>query len=564
QPESYIPQTDTYIEKDASINEKLDRLRLSSTSSLVSRSDVIVVASVSCIYNLGSPQDYQDLILYVEQGSTTLMENFLKRLVSLQYERNDFDFKRGTFRVKGDTVDVFPTYKERAIRIEFFADKIEKIHEIDPLKATKISQLSRVGIYPAKHFIMAQDKINAALKTIEWELQDQLEVLKKAGKIVEAQRLASRTKYDMEMLKEMGYCHGIENYSRHLSGSKPGSRPWCLIDYFPKGFLTVIDESHVSVPQIRGMYEGDKSRKKTLVEYGFRLPSCLDNRPLKFDEVMQLINQTIFVSATPGVFELKLSKGKVTEQIIRPTGLVDPVIEVRPTENQIDDLVKEIDKRGKRNERTLVTTLTKRMSEELSQYLKEEGLKVTYLHSDIETLERAKILKELRMKKFDCLIGINLLREGLDLPEVSLVAILDADKEGFLRSGTSLIQTAGRCARNINGLVIMYADTVTASMQHAIQESNRRRRKQLKYNTDYSITPKSIEKAIREGIEIYAQEENKLTQRLDLTEVSMEMIEAIAQLEKEMLIAAKNLQFERAAQLRDKIKELKNVLDTQK
>lgn len=564
QPESYIPQTDTYIEKDASINEKLDRLRLSSTSSLVSRSDVIVVASVSCIYNLGSPQDYQDLILYVEQGTTTLMENFLKRLVSLQYERNDFDFKRGTFRVKGDTVDVFPTYKERAIRIEFFADKIEKIHEIDPLKATKISQLSRVGIYPAKHFIMAQDKIKAALTTIEWELQDQLEVLKNAGKIVEAQRLASRTKYDMEMLKEMGYCHGIENYSRHLSGSEPGSRPWCLIDYFPKGFLTVIDESHVSVPQIRGMYEGDKSRKKTLVEYGFRLPSCLDNRPLKFDEVMQLINQTIFVSATPGVFELKLSKGKVTEQIIRPTGLVDPVIEVRPTENQIDDLVKEINKRGKRNERTLVTTLTKRMSEELSQYLKEEGLKVTYLHSDIETLERAKILKELRMKKFDCLIGINLLREGLDLPEVSLVAILDADKEGFLRSGTSLIQTAGRCARNINGLVIMYADTVTASMQHAIQESNRRRAKQLKHNADYNITPKSIEKAIREGIEIYAQEENKLTQRLDLTEVNMEMIEAIAQLEKEMLIAAKNLQFERAAQLRDKIKELKNVLDTQK
>ncbi|MDD5195151.1 MAG: excinuclease ABC subunit UvrB [Candidatus Omnitrophica bacterium] len=560
QPESYIPQTDTYIEKDASINDKLDRLRLSTTSSLVSRSDTIAVASVSCIYNLGSPVDYQDLILYVESNKLASIEALAKQLISLQYERNDFDFKRGTFRIKGDTLDIFPAYKERALRIKFYGDVIEKIYEIDPVKGEKIAELARAGIYPAKHFIMGQDKIQRALETIEEELKETLTQLKGEGKILEAQRLSSRTRYDMEMLKEMGYCHGIENYSRHLSGNPPGSRPFCLLDYFPKGFLTIIDESHATIPQIRGMYNGDKARKETLVEYGFRLPSCLDNRPLKFEEFMQLVGQVIFVSATPSDFEIKLSKGKVVEQVIRPTGLVDPIIEVRPTANQIDDLIMEIKKRSERGERTLVTTLTKRMSEELSRYLIEEGLKVTYLHSEIETFERTKILKELRMKKFDAIIGINLLREGLDLPEVSLVAILDADKEGFLRSTTSLIQTAGRCARNINGLVIMYADTETNSMRQAIRESARRRAIQIEHNRKNKITPTSIKKAIKEGIEIYLKEEDNLKYRLELTEEGMEIIEAVAQLEQEMLIAAKNLNFEKAAQLRDKIKELKTAL----
>jgi len=560
QPESYIPQTDTYIEKDASINEKLDRLRLSATSSLMSRRDCLIVASVSCIYNLGSPEDYQELTLYIKRGDNVPMDLFLKKLVSLQYERNDFDFKRATFRVKGDTLDIFPAYKEAPLRIDFFSDTIEKIYEFDPLTGHKIADLEKISLYPAKHFIMAEDKIKNALSTISYELEDRLNFLKKNGKVLEAERLRSRTLYDMEMLKEMGYCHGIENYSRHLSMRPPGSRPYCLMDYFPKDFLMVIDESHVTVPQVRGMYEGDKSRKETLVEYGFRLPSCLDNRPLKFDEFMEFTKQVIFVSATPAEFEVKLSVGEVVEQIIRPTGLVDPQIEVRPTKNQIDDLIEEIEKRTKRKERTLVTTLTKRMAEELSQYLKEAGLSVAYIHSDIDTLERVKILKELRMKKIDTLVGINLLREGLDLPEVSLVAILDADKEGFLRSTTSLIQVAGRCARNINGLVIMYSDTMTRSMRQAISESNRRRRVQLEYNLKNKITPKSIEKAIKEGIEMYINEEEKIRERLDLSEDELEVHGAIDELEKEMSIAAKNLQFEKAANIRDRIKELKEAL----
>ncbi len=557
QPESYIPQTDTYIEKDSAINDKLDRLRLSSTSSLVSRRDTIVVASVSCIYNLGSPQDYMGLMLYLKKTDTISQDVFLKRLVSIQYERNDFDFKRGAFRVKGDTVDLFPAYKENAVRVEFFSDTVEKIYEFNPLTGEKISDLENLGLYPAKHFIMAKEQIDAALKTIKWELEDRLAFLKKEGKVLEAQRLNSRTMYDLEMLKEMGYCHGIENYSRHLSGRPPGSRPYCLLDYFPEDSINIIDESHVTIPQIRGMYEGDKSRKETLVEYGFRLPSCLDNRPLKFDEFMAFKKQAIFVSATPSDYEIKLSKGKIIEQIIRPTGLPDPLIEVRPTKNQIDDLIKEIKKRARQKERTLVTTLTKRMAEELSQYLKESGLKVTYLHSEIDTIERVKILKELRMKKVDALVGINLLREGLDLPEVSLVAILDADKEGFLRSTTSLIQVAGRCARNVNGLVIMYSDTMTKSMQQAIEESNRRRKIQLEYNKENKITPRSIEKAIKEGIEIYAEEGEKMNERLNLSEAELDKGEIINQLEKEMLIAAKNLQFEKAARLRDEIAELK-------
>ena len=560
QPESYIPQTDTYIEKEASINERLDRLRLSTTSSLMSRDDVIVVASVSCIYNLGSPQDYQELILYIEQGQTTSLEAILKRLVTLQYERSDFDFKRGTFRVKGDTLDIFPTYREKAVRIEFFADVIDKIYEFDPVSGEKISSLEKIGIYPAKHFIISMDKIERALKSIEWELEDRLNYFKKLGKIIEAERLRTRTLYDMEMLRECGYCHGIENYSRHLSGREPGSRPWCLLDYFPEDFLTIIDESHVTIPQLRGMYEGDKSRKETLIEYGFRLPSCLDNRPLKFDEFMSLVKQVIFVSATPSEFEIELSGGEVIEQIIRPTGLVDPEIEVRPTQEEIVDILKEVRERIKKEERVLITTLTKRMAEELSSFLKEKGIKVTYLHSEIETIERAKILKDLRLKKFDCLVGVNLLREGLDLPEVSLVIILDADKEGFLRSATSLIQIAGRCARNINAKVIMYADNLTSSMKKAIEESNRRRRIQLEYNRKHNITPESVKKAIREGIEMYAREEENLHQRLGIEEKEMDIIEALGYLEKEMMIAAKNLQFEKAAQIRDKIKELKQAL----
>jgi len=564
QPESYIPQTDTYIEKEASINERLDRLRLSATSSLVSRRDVIVVASVSCVYNLGSPEDYQELILYLEKGQATPLEAVLKRLVTLQYERNDFDFKRGVFRVKGDTLDIFPTYREKAIKIEFFADEIEKIYEFDPLTGEKISELEKVGIYPAKHFIISMDKIGRALKTIEWELEDRINYFKKLGKIVEAERLRTRTLYDMEMLRECGYCHGIENYSRHLSGRPPGSRPYCLIDYFPDDFLTIIDESHVTIPQLRGMYEGDKSRKETLIEYGFRLPSCLDNRPLKFDEFMSLVKQVIFVSATPSEFEINLSGGEVVEQIIRPTGLVDPEIEVRPTVNQIIDILREIRKRVEKNERVLITTLTKRMAEELASFLKEKKIKVTYLHSEIETIERAKILKDLRLKKFDCLVGVNLLREGLDLPEVSLVIILDADKEGFLRSTTSLIQVAGRCARNVNAKVIMYADNITKSMKKAIEESNRRRRIQLEYNRKHNITPQTVKKAIREGIEVYLKEEKELYKRLDIKEKELDIIEAIDYLEKEMMIAAKNLQFEKAAQIRDKIKELKQALKDNK
>ncbi|RLB74551.1 MAG: excinuclease ABC subunit B [Deltaproteobacteria bacterium] len=559
QPESYIPQSDTYIEKDASINERLDRLRLSATSSLVSRGDVIVVASVSCIYNLGSPDDYENLILYLKEGENISEEGLIERFLMLQYERNDFDFKRGVFRVKGDTIDIFPAYKEKAIRFEFLSDTVDKIYELDAASGKKICGLKKIGIYPAKHFIMGKDKIEPAVKTILHELENRVKYFKSIGKIVEAERLRTRTLYDIEMLREMGYCHGIENYSRHLSGRPPGSRPYCLIDYFPRGFVTVVDESHVTIPQLRGMYEGDRSRKETLVEYGFRLPSCLDNRPLKFKEFIRLVGQVIFTSATPSDYEIKLSKGDVIEQIIRPTGLADPKIEVRPTNNQIDDLIKEIKSTSARGERTIVTTLTKRMSEDLSAYLISEGLKVTYLHSELDAIERAKILQDLRLKKFDCVVGINLLREGIDLPEVSLVAILDADKEGFLRSSTSLIQVSGRCARNINAKVIMYADTVTGSMRKAISESRRRRAIQLEYNKKHNITPRTIEKNIKEGIEIYYREGKNIKARLELEDKELEIKEAIAVLEKDMAIASKNLQFERAARIRDKIQELKDA-----
>ncbi|HEC69681.1 MAG TPA: excinuclease ABC subunit UvrB [Candidatus Omnitrophica bacterium] len=556
QPEAYIPATDTYIEKDASINERLDRLRLSATSSLMSRRDVIVVASVSCIYNLGSPQDYQELILFLEKGQGLEQKALYRRLVTLQYERNDFEFKRGVFRVRGDVVDIYPTYKETAFRIEFFSDTIENIFEIDPLKGLKSSSLEKLSLYPAKHFLVSRDKIEKALITIKWELEDRLKFFQKQGKLLEAERLKRRTLYDMEMLRECGYCHGIENYSRHLSQREPGLRPYCLLDYFPQDYLIIIDESHVTIPQLRGMYNQDKSRKETLVEFGFRLPSCLDNRPLKFEEFLSLLNQVIFVSATPSEFEIEVSGGKVVEQIIRPTGLLDPEIEVRPTKNQIDDLIKEIKLRAKKSQRVLVTTLTKRMAEDLTLYLRDEGLRVQYLHSEIDTIERAKILQSLRKKEFDCLVGINLLREGLDLPEVSLVVILDADKEGFLRSETSLIQVAGRAARNIEGKVIMYADNITASMKKAIEESQRRRKIQQDYNKKHNITPQTIKKEIREGIEIYSQAEKIVEEVTGEKEEEFQLRELIEELRKQMLIEARNLRFERAAFLRDKIKDL--------
>ncbi|MDO8748909.1 MAG: excinuclease ABC subunit UvrB [Candidatus Omnitrophota bacterium] len=557
QPEAYVPSTDTYIEKDASINDRLDRLRLSSTTSLLSRQDCLVVASVSCIYNLGSPEDYRESLVFLDLGQIIRRDELLRHLIDIQYERNDYEFIRGKIRVRGDTIEVYPAYAQSAVRIELFGDEIEKIIEFNPVDGKKITELSKIAIYPAKHFIIRGPRIEDALKSISYELSQQLELMRSQNKILEAQRLESRTKYDIEMLKEIGYCHGIENYSRHLSARPTGSRPHCLIDYFPKDFLLVIDESHVTIPQIRGMYEGDKARKETLVEFGFRLPSCLDNRPLKFNEFEGLINQAIFVSATPAEYELKKSKGQVIEQIIRPTGLIDPEIIIKPIEGQIEDLVKEISQRAKNNERVLVTTLTKRMSEDLSAYLKEKGLKVRYLHSEIQTLERVRILKELRQKKFDCLVGVNLLREGLDLPEVSLVAILDADKEGFLRSATSLIQVSGRAARNINGQVIMYADTITGSMRQAIEESSRRRKKQFEFNLKNKITPRSIQKSIREGLELLDEAESLVEGLTGLAKEEYELSSYISELEYQMELAARNLQFEEAARIRDKIKELK-------
>ncbi len=556
QPEAYIPQTDVYIEKDASINDRLDRLRLSATSSVLSRNDTIIVASVSCIYNLGSPADYKKYLVSLEVGQQIERDDVLKNLISIQYERNDFEFVRGKIRVRGDVVEVFPAYRQDALRIQFEFDRIVKITQIDPVTGKSQIDLSRAAIYPAKHFVVASDQIEGALKEIDRELQTRLSVLNGQGKLLEAQRLNSRTHFDMEMLKEMGYCHGIENYSRILSARPPGSRPYCLIDYFPEHFLTLIDESHVTVPQINGMYEGDKSRKTTLVEHGFRLPSCLDNRPLKFQEFKDIIGQKIYVSATPAEFEKKDSQLRIIEQIVRPTGIIDPPIEVRPTEGQVDDLSKEIQKRAKNNERTLVTTLTKRMAEDLSDFFEQEGLKVKYLHSDIETFDRTQILKDLRMKKFDCLVGVNLLREGLDLPEVSLVAIFDADKEGFLRSQTSLIQTAGRAARNINGLVIMYADKITPAMKSTISECERRRKIQIVYNKKHHITPSSIQKAIHQGIEEFAEAKEFVMNIVGKDAENYQLSCIISDMERDMELAARNLQFERAAMIRDKIQEL--------
>ncbi|MFA6357335.1 MAG: excinuclease ABC subunit UvrB [Candidatus Omnitrophota bacterium] len=559
QPEAYIPSTDTYIEKDSSINERLDRLRLSATTSLISREDVIVVASVSCIYNLGSPQDYQQMLVILNKNQLIARDELISKLIQIQYERNDYEFKRSKIRVRGDIVEIFPSYSQQALRIELDSEKIIKISIIDPVSAKILNQVDKIAIYPAKHFIVSPDRIDNAIKSIKEELVEHLKVLKERNKLLEAQRLESRTNYDLEMLKEIGYCHGIENYSRHLSARPKGSCPYSMIDYFSNDFLTIIDESHATIPQIGGMYQADKARKETLVNYGFRLPSCLDNRPLKFTEFNQLIKQFIFVSATPNEYELKLSGNLAIEQIIRPTGLIDPEIIVKPTEGQIEDLIQQIKIRAKNNQRVLVTTLTKRSSEDLTSYLREQGIKVKYLHSEIQTIQRSVILKELRQKKFDCLVGINLLREGLDLPEVSLVAILDADKEGFLRSATSLIQVGGRAARNLNGTVIMYADTITRSMHKAINESSRRRAIQREYNLKNKITPRSINRSIKEGLAELEQADDFVQGLTGLPKEQYQLHKYISELEYEMELAARNLQFEKAAELRDKVRELRNA-----
>ncbi|MDU5924354.1 MAG: excinuclease ABC subunit UvrB [Finegoldia magna] len=561
QPEAYVVQSDTYIEKDSSINEELDKLRHSATMSLFERRDVIIVSSVSCIYGLGDPIDYENLVISLRPGMEKDRTDVMKKLIDIQYVRNDINFTRGTFRVRGDSLDIFPASSgEKSVRIEFFGDEIDRITEIDALTGEIVGERNHVAIYPASHYATTQKKVEKAIVTIEEELEDRLKYFKDHNKLLEAQRLEQRTRYDIEMLKEMGFCTGIENYSRHMSQRKPGSRPYTLIDYFPKDFVTMIDESHVTVPQIGGMYEGDRSRKTSLVDYGFRLPSALDNRPLKFSEFESMMNQVIYVSATPGKYE-KAKTNEVVEQVIRPTGLLDPKIEVRPTKGQIDDLVSEINKTIEKGERVLITTLTKKMSEDLTRYLEDLDIKVTYLHSDIDTIERMEIIRDLREGKYDVLVGINLLREGLDLPEVSLIAILDADKEGFLRSETSLIQTIGRAARNSNGHVIMYGDTITRSMDVAITETNRRREIQEAYNEEHNITPTTINKSVRKRIQnTFVAEENENYDANKVTEFSKDEIEVIIEnLNTEMLKAAEELDFERAATLRDQIRNLKNT-----
>ena len=560
QPEAYLPMTDTYIEKDSSINDEIDNLRHSATAALFERRDVIIVASVSCIYGLGDPEDYTDLMLSLRPGMIKDRDEVIEKLVDIQYTRNEIDFKRGTFRVKGDVLDIYPSASSGMImRVEFFGDEIERITEIDPLTGEVTGTRTHIAVFPASHYATTKAKMERAIKTIETELEERLRYFRENDKLLEAQRLEQRTRYDLEMMREVGFCSGIENYSRHISGRNSGSAPYTLLDYFPKDFLVVIDESHVTVPQIGAMYNGDRSRKESLVEYGFRLPSAYDNRPLMFSEFEQRVNQTIYVSATPGKYEREKSK-IVVEQIIRPTGLIDPEILVKPIQGQIDDLMEEIRTRTGKNERILVTTLTKRMAEELTQYLGEVGIKVRYLHSDVETLERIEIIRDLRLGVFDVLVGINLLREGLDLPEVSLVAILDADKEGFLRSETSLIQTIGRAARNVNGKVIMYADRITNSMEKAISETNRRRQIQIEYNKKMGITPKTIIKSVHSSLETLKVAEDSLGYDINLGDEidENEPTEVIIdKLTDEMKKAAKALEFERAAVLRDQIEKLK-------
>jgi excinuclease ABC subunit B len=561
QPEAYIPETDTYIEKDAEINEEIDRLRHAATASLLERRDVIIVASVSCIYGLGSPQDYYAMSLTLEVGQEYDLDEVLRQLVLLQYRRNELSFERATFRLRGDVLEIIPASEEVGFRIEWFGDEVERITAIDPLTGDTISERTRVTIPPATHYVTPEERLRRAIESIEEELEQRLKELRAQGKLLEAQRLEQRTRFDLEMLREMGYCPGIENYSRHLDGRKPGEPPWTLLDYFPPDFLVVIDESHQTVPQLRGMYHGDRSRKETLVEYGFRLPSALDNRPLTFEEFEARVKQVIFMSATPGPYERAVSQ-KIVEQIVRPTGLVDPEVEVHPVRGQIDHLVSELRKVTERGERALVTTLTKRMAEDLTDYLVELGFRARYLHSEIETLDRVEILRDLRLGKFDVLVGVNLLREGLDLPEVSLVAILDADKEGFLRSSTSLIQTIGRAARNVRGKVILYADEVTDAIREAIDETNRRRRIQIEYNLKHGITPETIKKEVKDivgdltGGRAEPVSIPKKPEKLSKDEIA----DLIKKLEREMRVAAERLEFELAAAYRDKIRELRKLL----
>lgn len=561
QPEAYVPQSDLYIEKDSSRNEEIERLRHAATSSLLQRRDVIIVASVSCIYGLGDPEDYEAMTLSLKSGEFKDRNQILRRLVGIQYSRNDMGFTRGTFRVRGDVIEIIPVYGENVVRIELFGDEVEKIIEVDPLTGEILQNFEEIMIYPATHYITSEEKLKVAMKAIEEELEERVREYREKEMLIEAQRIEQRTRFDLEMMMEVGFCQGIENYSRHLTGRNPGDAPSTLLDYFPKDFLLLVDESHVSIPQVGGMYAGDRSRKETLVQYGFRLPSALDNRPLKFDEFEERIHQVIYVSATPGPYELKRAK-QVVEQIIRPTGLVDPEISVRPVKGQIDDLMEEIRVRVEKSERVLVTTLTKKMAEDLTEYLEGTGIKVRYLHSEINTLDRVVILRDLRMGKFDVLVGINLLREGLDLPEVTLVAILDADKEGFLRSTTSLIQTIGRAARNVGGKVIMYADKMTDSMKQAIHETNRRREKQLQYNAEYGITPETIKKAVRDLIMAEQAAEEKVEYEMQRKpNVSPAEIKAkITELEREMLKAAAELEFERAAELRDEMRSWERLV----
>jgi excinuclease ABC subunit B len=569
QPEAYVPSTDTYVEKDASINDEIDKLRHSATKALLERNDVLIVASVSCIYGLGEPEVYFEMLAFLEEGQTIERDRVLRKLVDIQYQRNDYDFHRGTFRVRGDIVEVFPAYEEsRAVRVEFFGDQVEALYEIDPLRGKVIRKLQSVCIYPASHYVTTEDRMEEAVRNIRTELRERLELFRGENRLLEAQRLEQRTMYDLELLAEMGFCPGIENYSRHLTGRSPGQPPPTLLDYFPRDFLMFVDESHVTVPQLGGMYRGDRSRKQTLVEFGFRLPSALDNRPLKFEEWEQLAPQMIFVSATPGSYERSRS-AQIVEQLVRPTGLIDPEVEVRPVRTQVDDVLSEINKCAALNERVLITTLTKRMAEDLTEYLSEHDVRVRYLHSDIDTVERTEIIRDLRLGQFDVLVGINLLREGLDLPEVSLVAVLDADKEGFLRSDNSLIQTIGRAARHINGRAILYADIVTGSMRRAIDETNRRREKQLEYNRAHGITPRGIQKAVADIMEGARGSGSTTDERgrggkgrggvapADLGPQAI--VRQIKKLEAEMYKKARNLEFEEAAKLRDEIERLKQI-----
>ena len=559
QPEAYVPSSDTYIEKDASVNDEIDKLRHSATASLFETRDVIIVASVSCIYGLGDPIDYEHMIISLRPGMQVERNTVLKKLINMQYTRNELDFKRGTFRAKGDVVEIYPSDEsETAVRVSFWGDEVEKIDVINPLTGKVEASRNHIMIFPNSHYVTTSDKMERAIQTIQEELEERIKYFKDNGKLLEAQRIEERTNFDIEMMKETGFCQGIENYSRHISGREAGSPPFTLFDYFPKDFLLLVDESHATLPQVRAMYNGDRARKETLVNYGFRLPSAFDNRPLKFNEFEERINQAVFVSATPGDYELEHSKDRVIEQIIRPTGLLDPKIDVKPVTNQVDDLIEQIRERTEKNERVLVTTLTKKMAEDLTSYLEGLDIKVRYMHSDIKALERMEIIRDLRLGKFDVLVGINLLREGLDIPEVSLVAILDADKEGFLRSERSLIQTIGRAARNTDGKVIMYADELTPSMEKAISETNRRRKIQEAYNKEHNITPKTISKAIRETIKATYEADTPVSKDIKPGETIEEVINRLTD---EMLKYAQNLEFEKAAEVRDKIKELENYKD---